>query len=307
MDNLRKMVIEGMHYNIHFSKKLKKKYPDLYKSILYEYPGNQIKEKLWNFCHDNKTIPKCDCGNPVKFSNSFKTGYNRFCSCKCAQKSQDVRDARQKTNLCRLGVEHNFASKDVIEKKKKTWMEKYGVDNPAKDKRVSAKGVQTKIDRYGEEWLRTSFQRATLKKYGVDNWVQVPELYQKFSEKNSNKKYLLPSGREVHVQGYEAWALDILLNSFSETELCIHRGVPSIRYEIDGKLRVHYPDIFIPSRNLLIEVKSVYTFKSLYEKNMKKANAAVLAGYDYDLWIFDASKNLDVKEFRQKSNVVEEQ
>jgi len=307
MNKIKEMVLKGMHQNVHFSKALKSKYPDVYNMIMMNYLGSQTKEKIWNYCNDNNSIPLCSCGKLVKFSNTFKTGYNKFCSCKCAQRSSHVREACKKTTFERLGIEHNFASRDVIEAKKKTWLQKYGVDNPAKSPEINSKSMKTKIDRYGEEWLKTSFQRNMKSKYGVDSWVQIPKLYKKFSEKNSNKKYTLPSGREIHVQGYEPWALDILLLDIDENNINVHLDVPSIKYEMEGKIKIHYPDIFISSKNLLIDVKSGYTFKSAYEKNMMKAKSTVQQGFIYQFWIFDKDKKLEIKEFRPISNEAEGQ
>jgi len=41
-----------------------------------------------------------------------------------------------------------------------------------------------------------------------------------------------------------------------------------VKYMIDDKEHSYYPDIFIPSDNLIIEVKSDYT----YEKDKEKYN-----------------------------------
>ncbi|MGK3946425.1 hypothetical protein ABK046_49725, partial [Streptomyces caeruleatus] len=60
------------------------------------------------------------------------------------------------------------------------------------------------------------------------------------------KRYTLPSGREIIYQGYENFAIDRLLLEYHEDLLWIGHGhVPTVRYEFNGKKRVHYPDIFI--------------------------------------------------------------
>jgi len=279
--------------NIHFSKVLKRLHPELYAHIMSGFPGNQPKEKIWNFCHGVKATPLCQCGQPLKFSNQFKTGYNRFCTPKCAQNSEQTRTNFRATMLERYGVTNNFALPSVKEQKKQTWLKKLGVDNPAKSDIVKKKIDRTIKQRYGKNWRKGTFKRNMLNTHGVENWVQVPELYQQFSEKRSNKTYRLPSGKSIHVQGYEHWALDILLQKYAEEDVLIHRGVPTVFYN-DGRKCVHYPDIYIASQHLLIEVKSGYTFKSLYKKNVLKARAALEAGFNYQFWVFGREKNLEV-------------
>lgn len=280
--------------NIHFSKSLKRLEPKLYDMIMQMYPGSQPKEKIWNFCHGSNIVPVCECGNQVKFSNQFRTGYNSFCSAKCAQNSHQTRESFKRTMLDRYGVTNNFALQSVKEQKKKTWLKTLGVDNPAKNASVREKITNTIKSRYGDGWKQDTFRRNMLNKHGVENWVQIPGLYQKFSEKQSNKRYTLPSGRSVHVQGYENWALDVLLERHHELDLRIHTGVPTIFYQVDGKRRAHYPDIFIMSTNTLVEVKSGYTFKSMLAKNTLKAKAALEQGFSYQFWVFDRKRHLEI-------------
>lgn len=280
--------------NIHFSKTLKRLEPALYNLIMQGYPGSQPKEKIWNFCHGSTTVPLCECGGPVKFSNQFKTGYNRFCSAKCAQNSQQTREGFKRTMLDRYGVTNNLALQSVKEQKKRTWLKTLGVDNPAKSAAVKEKIARTTEDRYGEGWRQDAFRRNMLNTHGVENWAQVPEFYQKFSEKQSNKKYSLPSGRSVHVQGYEHWALDTLFQRHSEQDLKIHTGVPTVFYLVNGRRKVHYPDIFIVPTNTLVEVKSGYTFRSMLDRNILKGRAALEQGFNYQFWVFDRQQNLQI-------------
>ena len=77
----------------------------------------------------------------------------------------------------------------------------------------------------------------------------------------SSKTYTFPSGKEIQVQGYEPFALNELIQILSEDDIingC--SNVPTIAYADDeGKPHKHFPDIFIPSQNKCIEVKSTWT------------------------------------------------
>ena len=54
----------------------------------------------------------------------------------------------------------------------------------------------------------------------------------------------------------------------------------------------YYPDIYIQKDNLIIEVKSTWTFEIKHEKNIIKYKATKEAGYNYEIWIFDYKKEL---------------
>lgn len=77
------------------------------------------------------------------------------------------------------------------------------------------------------------------------------------------KPYKLPSGKELSVQGYENYAIDRLLNieEIEEDDILTSRTeVPECWYrDQSDKLRRYYTDIYIPSQNRCIEVKSKYT------------------------------------------------
>lgn len=105
------------------------------------------------------------------------------------------------------------------------------------------------------------------------------------------KKYIMPSGKLVNYQGYENIALDELLKQYNEDEIIsIRQSVPSIQYIQNNKKHYYYPDIFIPKDNLIIEVKSTYTYKLHLIKNILKALSVRKNGYNFELWIYDKNK-----------------
>ena len=121
--------------------------------------------------------------------------------------------------------------------------------------------------------------------------MHIPQIAEKvlLSQKKT-KTYVLPSGDVAHIQGYEQFALNILLQKYNERFISVHKNVPCIRYEFNGQSKIHYPDIFISSENLLIEVKSGYTLNADYDKNYAKQKAALSKGYRYEFWTFDRSE-----------------
>jgi len=63
--------------------------------------------------------------------------------------------------------------------------------------------------------------------------------------------------------------------------------MPEIKYFLNNKEKRYYPDILIKSENLIIEVKSDYTYKKDLIKNILKALATRKLGYDFEFWIYD--------------------
>lgn len=105
------------------------------------------------------------------------------------------------------------------------------------------------------------------------------------------KEYTFLSGKKIYVMGNEPKALDELLLTYHENEIIagdeLSLAIPYTR--LDGKKGRYYPDIYIPKDNLIIEVKSVWTFAGTDEKlkiNRLKQQACLDAGYNFKFMIF---------------------
>jgi hypothetical protein len=113
---------------------------------------------------------------------------------------------------------------------------------------------------------------------------------EKISKKSySRKEYIFPSGRIELIQGYEPFAINDLLfkENIQENDIVTGcKNIPIIWYKDDAdKLHKHYVDIFIPSKNLCIEVKSSWTIKK--ENVFQKQSAAKDLGYNYEIWVYN--------------------
>jgi hypothetical protein len=135
-------------------------------------------------------------------------------------------------------------------------------------------------------------KKTCLEKYNVENPMQCAEVFNK-QEKSSKrfKDYTFPSGKIVRIQGCEYKALDELLKIYNEYDIINDRTlVPKIWYEtVDDKKHKYYPDIFIPKDNLIIEVKSKWTYngKPIWkETNLLKEKACIAAGYNFKFMIY---------------------
>ncbi len=76
-------------------------------------------------------------------------------------------------------------------------------------------------------------------------------------------------------------------------DFCFENKIPvkkakTIRYYFDSKRRVYYPDYYLENKNLIIEIKSTYTYKKHLEKNIAKKNSCIEQGFNF---IFIIDKN----------------
>jgi hypothetical protein len=189
------------------------------------------------------------------------------------QKNKIVREKAKSTNLKKYGVEHTFQSKAVKEKIKATTLEKYGVEHNSQSIKVKYKKKET-----------------SLAKFGTEHPNQNPEIQEKIqTTAKKYKEFKMPSGEIRKVQGYEPFALNTLLLSYTEEQIKTDRkDVPRVDYEVGGKKRYYFPDIFLPHENKIIEVKSTWTYKCKADNVKQKADACRAKGYAFEFWVYNA-------------------
>lgn len=201
---------------------------------------------------------------------------------KNVSQSADVVDKIQATTREHFGP-RGLGHPLILEKRRKTCQQRYGVDNP---QQVEAIQVRT--------------QQTMLRRYGVRHGMQCAAIRSKAEHtRKLLKPMTLPSGRVVWLRGYEAWAVDLLIQGgIQEEELVLTpKDIPSIPYTdpITGRARIYHPDIYIPHLNYLIEVKSLWTFlgktdelgltSECYAVNKAKEQAAKQHGYAFSFMI----------------------
>lgn len=217
-------------------------------------------------------------------------------------------DKRREWLIKNLGVENVFQLEEVKKKlwvtmwkkygghysKNEEWKEDYkdktGYDHPRRDPQVEEKRVRTCIIRYGtvsasnlEETKKKVLETNKIK-FGASHPFQNSNFYESFSRRSKYlfKDFVFPSGRIIRVQGYEPEIIQELLDSgYCEDDIKTGIDCPEIWYNFNNKRRRYYPDIFIPKENLVIEVKSDYTFVNQYEYNIAKREATKAAGFSF--------------------------
>lgn len=211
--------------------------------------------------------------------------------------SEEVKAKIKDTNMQKYGVQYGLSAQSIKDKIKDTVLEKYGVEHIGKSDVIRAKIKETTVEKYGVdnpgkvEKFRDKMKQTTLERYGVEHNMQDPLLAEKcFKSGHKFKPYIMPSGQEVLIQGYEHFALDELLyiEKLPEEDIVLGKqNVPEIWYYQNGKNHRYYIDIYIPSQNKCIEVKSSFTNTRNIEKNRLKADAVTYLGYEFELRVYD--------------------
>ncbi len=237
----------------------------------------------------------------IEERNNFILNKKKADNTRTKEEKQAILEKIKTTNLEKFGTEFSFESEDIKNKAKKTKLTKYGDENYNNSRKAS----NSRINRSDDEKLKTINQRKStnLERYGVENPLLSGNFTSKSNKHNSLvKDYKLPSGKIMGIMGYEPIALNIILKEYNENDIYISNcynlincGVPKVEYIAINRHHLnYYPDIYIKSTNTIIEVKSEWwwdgngniKYKSRLENNLRKRNAILALGYNYEVWIF---------------------
>lgn len=305
------------------SKLICKKYKDEYDYLLSNtsYLDDQIKgdykikivQRIYHLIHNIVEIPKCVCGNLVEFDSN--RNYRTYCSNTCKNLDADYSIRKEKTKATKL-LKYNDEKYNNKEKTKTTCLEKYGVESSFQAIAVKEKSKKTKFELYGHDnfsnWEKG--KETCVIRYGVDHNFKIPEVIEKrkttwftkygyvshtqspdYKQPFNNYTYTFPSGKTVTTQGYENNALDILIKKYKEADIItgkkeIHNRLGHFTYTYENKQHFYYPDIYIISENLLIEVKSTWTAKLNCEVNKLKAQSCIDRNFNFQTWVIDKNE-----------------
>jgi hypothetical protein len=259
----------------------------------------------------NKEKAKVTClrkyGGPSPFSSAsvrqkaVKTCQNNYGVDNPAQSSK-VQKKISKTNKARYGGRSPFSSAKIRQKSVRTCKRKYGVTNISQDQEIKDKKVQTSLKNYGCNHPRQSkeVKRQTsntcLRKYGVEHVSQVPSILEKQQIGRYGRHDIVLNTKKFTYQGYEGYALKLLVNKFGVKVNHIHNAPKEQKRIITNTGRHYFPDIRIKTgdKDISIEVKSVYTCGAtnfdIFFGVRQKAKAAFEAGVDLRIWIIDPPK-----------------
>ena len=137
-------------------------------------------------------------------------------------------------------------------------------------------GVEYNFQR---EKFKKKYNKICLEKYGVENASQNIDIY----NKGLKTRRLIHKYKDTNLTYQGSYELDFLEKNYIKFP-DIKRG-PSIKYKVNGRNKVYHPDFYIPSQNLIIEIKSSYIL-TLDENFEAKKEATISSGFNY-LMILD--------------------
>lgn len=299
-----------------------------YTTFLNDSSPNNV--RCWHLIYNIQEIPTCvNCRNKTPKFNNNKWGYLDYCCVKCQRNSplvkkklaaaiekkygkgvtnpfmaDEVKSEIRKKMLLKLGVDHNFKRKDLL---RDIMRRKYGVDHYSQTQEFREKYTQTILERYGvnhysqtQEFLEKC--KLTWKsRFGVEHPMHDAGVAERvLSKLHKMKKVTLPNGEIALLQGYEPYALDVLLKTHSIDDIIVEKKkiesyVGKILYkDYDGKVRRYYPDFYIVSSSKIIEVKSTWTYDrngtlpQNKNTNLLKKAACISSGLLFEFMIIDA-------------------
>lgn len=236
----------------------------------------------------------CGCEKEIKYQDYNKniSKYGIYsCSRKCAQQKVEI------TNLEKYGCKAPAQSKDVLNKMMATKFDKYGDPtfvNVEKIKSTSLKryGIigynnrekckNTKFKNHGDPFYtnREKAEQTMEERYGEKYSAHIKEIFEK-QQKNAMLAKIHKSTGLYYRGSYEKQFLDYCFSK----NINIKQG-PTIRYEFEGDELIYYPDFYYEPLNLIIEIKSEYTFKKDLKKNLLKKKGCKIQGYNF-IFIID--------------------
>lgn len=203
--------------------------------------------------------------------NISNQGYY-VCSSKCSTLK------KKKTCLINYGCEIPLQSIEVLNKSKQSCVVRYGFEYPMKSNIVKNKQQKTNIIKYGSNNYVNSdrFKTQMQNLYGVDNPMQSSII----NNDRIKSSFAINEFKNIKYQG--KYELDFL-------RFCKINSLPickpdfSIDYVHFDKKRKYLPDFFLPSKRLLVEIKSTYYYELHKEVNLLKKEATIESGYNYIL------------------------
>lgn len=264
----------------------------------------KVSEKANMVMNNQFKLNKCkreECKNKVNHN------YYLYCSNSC--QAIDKSSIRIDTYFMKTGYYHPHHNPEVIKLRAEKSLIKWGYIVPQSHPDVLAKSKRTRLEKYGNENYVNIEQReeTNLKKYGFKSCLSSKDVINKrentilirygvknimhsslfFNSGYKWKEYTLPSGFIIKYQGYENRYIPILIRAFGEENICFSKHLmPKIKYISNGKEHYYFPDFYIPSKNLIVEIKSQYTYNVSKETNDLKFKATIEAGYNLKVKIY---------------------
>jgi hypothetical protein len=178
------------------------------------------------------------------------------------------------------------------EKYVETCLEKYNVDNTLslinKEDRINnikewfknnpEERIKRKIWMASDKFKQKS-KKTCVERYGVDHPMHLDSVVLK----NHISGYWLKKYKDTELYYRGTYELNFLDKYYNKIDI---NNCKSLYYIFNNKKRKYYPDFFIESLNLIIEIKSTYTYNKFLEMNLEKQAESIRSGFNF-IFIID--------------------
>jgi len=234
-----------------------KKYGYLYHSMDKNKFVKKVKKTSQKKYGKDYYMQTDEWSNRVKKTNITKYGF------KSPLQSEIIKDKIKKTNLSKYGNEVARRNEIINDKIKKTNLLKYGFEVASKSEIIKERVKKTNKTKYGFDWPNQNQEIYNKIRIGAFKTKKYKNLYYKSS--------------------YE---LDFI--KFCEEKNIPIENAPTIKYLDNGIKKVYFPDFYLPENNLIIEIKSKYTYDKEKDLNELKKYFCIKNNYNF---IFIIDKN----------------
>jgi hypothetical protein len=225
-----------------------------------------------HYSKTNEYKERCKKISLEKFGTEFPT------------QNKKIRKKMENGILKNTGFKHALQNPKSIEKSKKTSLKKYGVDSYSKTTEYKKRYKKTMLLKTSQEknLSRIKLKKTCLLKYGVENPMQNIEIHEK---QQLSAFYIKKYKNDLYYRG--TYELDFLNKFYDKIKISKSK---SLTYVFENKQRRYHPDFYIKNLNLIVEIKSTYTYNYDIEKNEAKRKAALENDYNF---IFIVDKQYD--------------
>jgi hypothetical protein len=241
--------------------------------------GDEIEVKIKDLTKGSHAIinTKCDiCGyekqqmyKTYNYSIQLSGEYHCF---SCARK-----DA-QRTCVKKYGGISPMCSKKVLKKREQGFLKKYGYVTNLMCEETKEKIRKTNLLKYGcenvsqNEKIKQKKKDTCLLNHGVVNPLKNSDIF--FKQQVSSYKCKEYNG--VFYRG--TYELDFLIKYNDKYN--ITNGI-SVEYIYNGENKIYHPDFYIEEFNLIVEIKSDYTYGYNVDMNESKKKSCLDKGYNF--------------------------
>jgi len=233
------------------------------------------------------------CAKPTEFF-SVTRGYKKYCSKECGKNLHYIN--LKLSNFKKYGVENVFQSEKIKEKCKliktdryddkfynnrkkcrQTYITRYHVEHISQLTEIKEQKKQTCFKNHGVSAGFADIEKRQLtcfNHFGVVNPSQDPDIHKRqqlggFRVKQFKDNLIYYRGK------YE---LDFLEKYYDQYEII---NASFIKYKLNNKNKVYFPDFYIPSLNLIVEIKNSWLAEKDKEILQAKEKATIASGFQY--------------------------